>query len=85
MKYLSNTIKIAMLVGVVFFGLSLATKADDSKSVSEKLHEFQSKVVVWLENEKNETIEFQRKSWASAKEQNARNFSKIKKFLGLED
>ena len=41
-----------MLVGVVFFGLSLEPQADDSKYGSEKIHEVPSYVVVWLENEK---------------------------------
>ena len=43
-------------------------------------------VTTWLQNEKTKTIEFQKKSWASAKEQNARTWKKLKSlFKGKND
>ena len=43
-------------------------------------------VTTWLQNEKTKTIEFQKKSWASAKKQNARTWAKIKDlFKGKND
>ena len=36
------------------------------------------KVTTWLQNEKTKTIEFQKNSWVSAKEQNARTWEKLK-------
>jgi len=92
MKYLFNTMKITAMVGIMFFGLAVFSKADEPKKVSlqdsvtnasEFVKSAPGKVKTWFENEKAETIEFQKESWASAKEQNARNIAKIKEFFGF--
>ena len=35
-------------------------------------------VTTWVENEKNKIVEYQKASWQEGKEQNAKNWAKIK-------
>ena len=57
MKYLSNTIKMTAVVGILFFGLAIHSKAEPSAIDQIKL--FPGKVVVFVENEVAKTKEYQ--------------------------
>ena len=57
MKYLSNTIKMTIVVGVLFFGLAVSSKAEPSAIDQIKL--LPGKVVVFVENEVAKTKEYQ--------------------------
>ena len=57
MKYLSNTIKMTLVVGILFFGLAVSSKAEPLSFDQIKL--FPGKVVSFIENEVAKTKEYQ--------------------------
>ena len=58
MKYLSNTIKMTIVVGILFFGLALYSKADEP-SINQ-IKNLPGKVVGFIENEVIKTKEYQK-------------------------
>ena len=58
MKYLSNTIKMTLVVGILFFGLAVSSKAEPS--AIDQIKVIPGKVVSFIENEVAKTKEFQK-------------------------
>ena len=51
------------------------------KETLEAFSKVPGKIAKHISNEKQEIIEFQKKNWADAKEQTAKNFAKIKSWF----
>ena len=86
MKYLSNTIKMTLVVGVLFFGLAVFSKADDS-SINQ-IKEVPGKVVGFINQEIAKTKEYQKEQkdemkyqWMDTKEDFKDLFASIKGFF----
>ena len=60
----STLLFVASLVAVILISISMA-----NADVNSKITETKDKIVNHLANEKAKTIEFQKKSWANAKNQ----------------
>ena len=58
MKYLSNTIKMTIFVGILFFGLAVSSKAEPS--AIDQIKNIPGKIVGFIENEVAETKEYQK-------------------------
>ena len=58
MKYLSNTIKMTIVVGILFFGLAVSSKAEPS--AIDQIKNIPGKIVGFIENEVAETKEYQK-------------------------
>ena len=83
MKYLSNTIKMTLVVGILFFGLAVMSKADEVKTykIQDTLNpvgQIPNKLGNHISNEIEEIKVYQKKNWAEGKAQLARTFSQIK-------
>ena len=83
MKYLSNTIKMTLVVGILFFGLAVMSKADEVKTykIQDTLNtvgQIPNKLGNHISNEIEEIKVYQKKNWAEGKAQLARAFSQIK-------
>ena len=83
MKYLSNTIKMTLVVGILFFGLAVMSKADEVKTykIQDTLNtvgQIPNKLGNHISNEIEEIKVYQKKNWAEDKAQLARTFSQIK-------
>ena len=83
MKYLSNTIKMTLVVGILFFGLAVMSKADEVKTykIQDTLNtvgQIPNKLGNHISNEIEEIKVYQKKNWAEVKAQLARTFSQIK-------
>tara|TARA_B100001113_G_scaffold350229_1_gene347026 strand:+ start:299 stop:568 length:270 start_codon:yes stop_codon:yes gene_type:complete len=85
MKYLSNTIKWTLVVGILFFGLAVYSKAEEKTyKIQDTLNTIGSiptKVENHITNEIADIKVYQKKSWADGKAQLARNWSQIKSFF----
>ena len=57
MKYLSNTLKMTIVVGILFFGLAVSSQAEPS--TIDQIKNIPGKVVVFVENEVAKTKEYQ--------------------------
>ena len=57
------------------------TKTYTPKETLEAFSKVPGKIAKHISNEKQEIIEFQKKSWADAKEQTAKNFATIKSWF----
>tara|TARA_B100000745_G_scaffold237945_1_gene160796 strand:+ start:374 stop:643 length:270 start_codon:yes stop_codon:yes gene_type:complete len=86
MKYLSNTIKMTLVVGVLFFGLAVFSKADDS--AINQIKEVPGKVVGFINQEIAKTKEYQKEQkdemkyqWMDTKEDFKDLFASIKGFF----
>ena len=86
MKYLSNTIKMTLVVGVLFFGLAVFSKADDS--AINQIKEVPGKVVGFINQEIAKTKEYQKEQtdemkyqWMDTKEDFKDLFAKAKNFF----
>ena len=58
MKYLSNTIKMTIVVSILFFGLAVSSKAEPS--AIDQIKNIPGKIVGFIENEVAETKEYQK-------------------------
>jgi hypothetical protein len=72
-----------MVSGAFFLGSVVSSSAENH--AMESIKNIPTKISTHIASEWEETKKFQAESWASAKEQNARNLAKFKKFLGLGD
>ena len=57
-KYLSNTMKMTLVAGILFFGLAVSSKAEPS--AIDQIKVLPGKVVGFIENEVAETKEYQK-------------------------
>ena len=57
------------------------TKTYTPKEILEAFSKVPGKIAKHISNEKQEIIEFQKKNWADAKEQTAKNFATIKSWF----
>ena len=82
MKYLSNTIKWTLVVGILFFGLAVYSKAEEKTITFQEFGHSVSQVPTKIGNHITNEIEdikvYQKKNWAEGKAQLARTFSQIK-------
>jgi len=85
MKYLSNTIKWTLVVGILFFGLAVYSKAEEKTITFQEFGHSVSKVPTKIGNHITNEIEdikvYQKKNWAEGKAQLARTFTQIKSFF----
>lgn len=72
-----------MISGAFFLGSVVSSSAENH--AIESIKNIPTNISTHIASEWEETKKFQAESWASAKEQNARNLAKFKKFLGLGD
>ena len=81
--------KYIMIITLVLFSTNVManeTKTYTPKETLEAFSKVPGKIVNHFSNEKVEIIAYQKKSWASAKKQNARTWAKIKDlFKGKND
>ena len=80
MKYLSNTIKMTLVVGILFFGLAVYSKADET-SIGQKIQSFPGAVDSFITSEIDKTKEYQKIQWQNGKNQLANTIAKIKGFF----
>ena len=85
-KWYNRTMKniiIALLVlcFTATVGNTNETKTYTPQETLKAFSEIPGKVANHISNEKQEIIEYQKKSWADAKEQTAKNFAKIKSWF----
>ena len=73
MRYLSNTIKMTIVVGVLFFGLAIHSKSDEST-----INQITGKVVDTLNSEIAKTKEYQKVQFEDGKKQVGELVSKVK-------
>ena len=82
MKYLSNTIKWTLVVGILFFGLAVYSKAEEKtitfQEFGHSVSQVPTKIGNHITNEIEEIKVYQKKNWAEGKAQLARTFSQIK-------
>ena len=82
MKYLSNTIKWTLIVGILFFGLTVYSKAEEKtitfQEFGHSVSQVPTKIGNHITNEIEEIKVYQKKNWADGKAQLARTFSQIK-------
>lgn len=82
MKYLSNTIKWTLIVGILFFGLAVYSKAEEKtitfQEFGHSVSQVPTKIGNHITNEIEEIKVYQKKNWADGKAQLARTFSQIK-------
>jgi len=78
-----KNIMIALLVlcFTATVGNTNETKTYTPQETLKAFSEIPGKVANHISNEKQEIIEYQKKSWADAKEQTAKNFAKIKSWF----
>tara|TARA_B100000575_G_scaffold286488_1_gene283358 strand:+ start:490 stop:738 length:249 start_codon:yes stop_codon:yes gene_type:complete len=78
-----KNIMIAFLVlcFTAYVGNTTETKTYKPNETIEAFSKLPGKVANHLSNEKQEIIDFQKKSWADAKEQTARNIATIKSWF----
>jgi hypothetical protein len=78
-KYLSNTLKITGVVAILFFALSVNSKADETSvnNVLNSIKETPQKVSTFIESEVEKTKEYQKNSWSQVKIQLALLKSKL--------
>ena len=85
MKYLSNTIKWTLVVGILFFGLAVYSKAEEKTITFQEFGHSVSQVPTKIGNHITNEIEdikvYQKKTWAEGKAQLARTFTQIKSFF----
>ncbi len=85
MKYLSNTIKWTLVVGILFFGLAVYSKAEEKTITFQEFGHSVSQVPAKIGNHITNEIEdikvYQKKNWAEGKAQLARTFTQIKSFF----
>ena len=85
MKYLSNTIKWTLVVGILFFGLAVYSKAEEKTITFQEFGHSVSQVPTNIGNHITNEIEdikvYQKKNWAEGKAQLARTFTQIKSFF----
>jgi|TARA_B100001758_G_C18306738_1_gene555465 hypothetical protein len=85
MKYLSNTIKWTLVVGILFFGLAVYSKAEEKTITFQEFGHSVSQVPTKIGNHITNEIEdikvYQKKNWAEGKAQLARTFTQIKSFF----
>ena len=85
MKYLSNTIKWTLIVGILFFGLAVYSKAEEKTITFQEFGHSVSQVPTKIGNHITNEIEdikvYQKKNWAEGKAQLARTFTQIKSFF----
>ena len=86
MKYLSNTIKMTIVVGILFFGLAVSSKAEPLSI--DQIKVIPGKVVNFVENEVAKTKEYQKANkdemkyqWMDTKEDFKDLFAKAKNFF----
>ena len=58
MKYLSNTLKMTIVVGILFFGLAVSSQAEPS--TIDQIKNIPGQVVGFIENEVAKTKEYQK-------------------------
>ena len=82
-NYTMKNIMIAFLVlcFTATVGNTNETKTYTPKETLEAFSKVPGKIAKHISNEKQEIIEFQKKSWADAKEQTAKNFATIKSWF----
>jgi len=84
-QYLSNTIKMTLVVGLLFFGLAVSSKAEEKTYTIQEFGHSVSQVPVKIGNHITNEIEdikvYQKKNWAEGKAQLARTFTQIKGFF----
>ena len=78
------------IAGLIFMLITGVAKADDKsitpKELANNISELPSKVVTFIGNEKQKTIDYQTKVWADQKVKNAEMWSKLKSlFKGNND
>ena len=76
MKYLSNTIKMTAVVGILFFGLAIHSKANES--TIDQIKNLPGKVVETLNSEVAKTKEYQKIQFEDGKKQVGELVSKVK-------
>tara|TARA_A100001011_G_scaffold390655_1_gene474555 strand:+ start:188 stop:460 length:273 start_codon:yes stop_codon:yes gene_type:complete len=85
MKYLSNTIKWTLIVGILFFGLAVYSKAEEKTITFQEFGHSVSQVPTKIGNHITNEIEdikvYQKKNWAEGKAQLTRTWSQIKGFF----
>ena len=85
MKYLSNTIKWTLVVGILFFGLAVYSNAEEKTITFQEFGHSVSQVPTKIGNHITNEIEdikvYQKKNWAEGKAQLARTFTQIKSFF----
>ena len=82
-NYTMKNIMIAFLVlcFTATVGNTNETKTYTPKETLEAFSKVPGKIAKHISNEKQEIIEFQKKNWADAKEQTAKNFATIKSWF----
>ena len=85
-KWYNRTMKNIMIALLVLcftatVGNTNETKTYTPKETLEAFSKVPGKIADHISNEKQEIIEYQKKSWADAKEQTAKNFAKIKSWF----
>ena len=82
-NYTMKNIMIALLVlcFTATVGNTNETKTYTPKETLEAFSKVPGKIAKHISNEKQEIIEFQKKNWADAKEQTAKNFATIKSWF----
>jgi hypothetical protein len=76
MKYLSNTIKMTAVAGILFFGLAIQSKSDES--TINQIKNIPGKVVDVLNSEVAKTKEYQKAQFQDGKKQVNELVSKVK-------
>ena len=85
-KWYNNTMKNIMIAFLVLCFTTSVGNTNESKTYTPKetLEAFSKvpgKIANHISNEKQEIIDYQKKSWADAKEQTAKNFATIKSWF----
>ena len=85
-KYLSNTMKMTLVVGILFFGLAFSSKAEPT--AIDQIKVLPGKVVSFIEDEVAKTKEYQKEQkdemkyqWMDTKEDFKDLFASIKGFF----
>ena len=74
-------IALLVLCFTATVGNTNETKTYTPKETLEAFSKVPGKIVNHISNEKQEIIDYQKKSWADAKEQTAKNFATIKSWF----
>ena len=84
-QYLSNTIKLSLVVGLLFFGLAVSSKAEEKTYTIQEFGHSVSQITTKIGNHITTEIEdikvYQKKNWEECKAQLARTFTQIKCFF----
>ena len=85
-KWYNRTMKNIMIALLVLCFTATVGNTNETKTITPKefataIAEVPGKIVNHISNEKQKIIVYQKKSWADAKEQTAKNFAKIKSWF----